>query len=211
MSMTKRCVGVFLAMALTGGGSTLAAQQGLGGGRGLGVYGLGPRLGENIELALEFQEQLGLSVEQVAALQEIQVLILQDVAPLEAEIDDLRGRMMSGEVVSLEGVSQLQDLRTRYQAVATPYRTGVATILTAEQHRQLQGLMFNTRLGERAYWGGATWGYGRGVGWGAGWGGFGRGRSVGLRRGPGLGFPGGVGRGVWRGTGRGLRRGGWRR
>ncbi len=207
MSLTNRGVAVFIALALAGGGDSLTAQRGFGVGRGLGVYGLGPRLGENIEIALQFQEQLNLSGEQVGALQELQVGIQQNVAPLEAEIYDLRARMMSGEVTRFAGVSQLQDLFTRYDAAGTPYRTGVATILTADQHRELQGLMYNTRPVQGAYLGGAASGLGRGFGIGAGRGIVGRGAGVGWGRG----FGRGVGRGFRRGyvrVGRGFVRGG---
>ena len=195
MSLTNRGVAVFIALALAGGGDSLTAQRGLGVGRGLGVYGLGPRLGENIEIALQFQQQLNLSVEQVGALQELQVGIQQNVAPLEAEIYDLRARMMSGEVTQYAGVSQLQDLFTRYEAAAIPYRTGVTTTLTADQHWELQALMYNTRPGQGAYLGRAAPGLGRGFGIGAGRGIVGRGAGAGW------------GRRFGRGAGRGFRRG----
>ncbi|MFC1660832.1 hypothetical protein ACFL3S_05175 [Gemmatimonadota bacterium] len=199
MALRNRGVVVFIALALAGGGNSLSAQRGLGVGGGVGVYGLGPRLGENIDLALQFREQLNLSGEQVVALQELQVAIQQDVAPLEAEIDDLRARIMSGEVMQVAGVSQLQDLFNRYQAAATPYRTGVATILTADQHWELQGLMYDSRLGQGAYVGRAGSGIGRGFGLSAGRGYWGPGGGVGLGR--------GLRRGVRRGGGRGLGRG----
>jgi len=200
MSLTNRGLAVFIALALAGGGNSLTAQRGFGAGEGLGVFGLGPRLGENIELALLLQEQLSLSGEQVGALQELQIAIQQDVAPLEAEIYALRARFISGEVTRFEDVSQLQDLLTRYEAAATPYRTGVATILTADQHGELQGLMYNTRPGSGAYLGRAGLGIGRGVALGAGRAMVGRGAGVGWGRGVGRGFSRGFVRGVrpWR-------------
>ena len=213
MSLKNRGVAVFVALALAGGGTSLTAQRGVGAGGGLGVYGLGPRLGENIQLALQFQEQLNLSQEQVVALQELQVGTQQDVAPLEAEIDDLRARIISGDVPQFAGVSELQDLLARYEAAATPYRTGVATILTADQHWQLQELMYNSLIGTGAYLGRAGPGIARGVGLGVRRGFVGRGAGAGLGRGSGLGFGRGAWRGVGRGTGRGFARGirGWRR
>ncbi len=176
MSLTKGGVVMVVALAVAGGGNSLTAQRGLGGGGGLGVYGFGPRLGENIELTLQLQEQLKLSGEQVSALQELQVGIQQDVAPLEAELDALRARVVSGEVTRFAGVSQLQDLFTRYEAAATPYRTGVATILSADQHLELQVLMYETRPGAQGFLGVAGSGFGRGVGRG-----FGRGYARGAR------------------------------
>jgi len=205
MSLTNRGLAVFIALALAGGGNSLTAQRGLGVGEGLGVYGLGPRLGENIELALLLQERLNLSGEQVGALQELQIAIQQEVAPLEAEIDAFRARFISGEVTRFEGVSQLQDLLTRYEAAATPYRTGVATILTADQHGELQGLMYNTRPGSGVYLGRAGSGIGRGVALGVGRVMVGRGAGVRWGRGSSLGWGWGVGRGFGRGFVRGIR------
>ena len=51
MSLIRCALAMALALALTGGGHLLSAQQGLGG-QGLGLYGVGPRLGENVALAL---------------------------------------------------------------------------------------------------------------------------------------------------------------
>ena len=220
---------VFLTLALAGGADTLSAQQGLGSG-GLGLYGLGPRLGENVALALELQAELGLSGEQVQALQELGAGIQTEVTPLEEEIEGLRNQILTGEVAERDGLIRLQSLLSDYDEVAEPYRAGVSSILTLDQHQALQVVMFESRpYPGRGGWGvGAGYaGYGRGIaygrgGRGAGVGyGYGRGAAVGFRGSMALGARGGVGMGAGRaglGAGRaGLRfrqapaRGRWRR
>jgi hypothetical protein len=178
-------------------------------GGGWGVYGVGPRLGENIELALEFRDRLNLSEDQVAALQKLQQDIQRDVTPLETEIEALRGLIRNGDVAWTEGVGQLQDLFTRYDSAAEPYRTGVARILSGYQHSMLQGMMYETRLGSVPARGLARPGLGLRRGRGLG------GRGIGLGLGRGSGLP--AVQGAWPGFGRGIRgrylrygRGTWR-
>ena len=68
MSPMKSGLVLALALAVSGGGHFLSAQRGFGG-QGLGLYGAGPRLGENVAFALEFQGELDLSDDQVRSLQ----------------------------------------------------------------------------------------------------------------------------------------------
>ena len=221
MSRVQSVLLVALALALSGGGHFLSAQRGLGGqglGRqGLGLYGLGPRLGENISLALENQSLLQLSQAQVEALRQMQGGIAENVGPLEEEIEGIRAGILAGEVNATDGLALIQDLYVEYDAVAAPFRTEIATVLSPAQPETLQAVMWETRpvagpgagvygSGIRGGAGLATvrplgLGFGRGVGLGRA-GGFGLGRSGGL----GLGR--GGGRGLARGGGRGL---GWRR
>lgn len=207
MIWTKRCLATLLLLALAGGGEALSAQRALGGG-GLGLRGLGPRLGENLDMVLQHQSQLGLSAEQLAALQKIRAGIQRDVEPLGALMDDLRGGILRGEVAGSQGWNQLQELWAEYDIVAEPYRTEVASVLSASQHQTLQQLMFATRTP-------AGWGRGwesvaaPGVGWGAGRGALGMGgRGAGWGAAPGVGWVGGRGAG-WA-PGRGFVRGGAR-
>lgn len=209
MSLLKHSLIVALALALSGAGNLLSAQVGARG--GLGMYGFGPRLGENIQLALLHQDELGLTEEQVSSLTELQAGIAEEVAPLEDEMNALRDRILAGEVGWSTGVLRLQELRAQYETAAAPYRTRVADVLSVDQHRALQTIMLDTRplaapgmpgaagvlpgrgLGTRlapglgagrAYYGA---GLGRGPGYGRGMGpGLGRGRAGFYgRRGPG--------------------------
>jgi len=180
----------------------LSAQVGRGGG-GLGIYGFGPRLGENIQFALENQAQLGLSAEQVASLRELQAGIQQEVEPIEAEIDDLRLGIISGAVDRVDGIVALRELFAEFNAAAAPYRAGVASVLTVDQHRALQGMMWSTGAGL-----GAGWGRGAGVGPGVALGALpGPGLGLGARRFAGPGWGAGArpmaGRGMGPGWGRG--------
>ncbi len=216
MIWTKRCLAILLLLAVAGGGEALSAQRGVAAG-GLGLRGFGPRLGENVDMALEHQSQLGLSAEQIAALQEIRAGIQRDVEPLEALLNDLQGGIARGEVVGPQGWSQLQELRAQYEEVAEPYRAGVVSVLTMAQHQSLQRLMFATRT--PAAWGrgwapdvgpgawapaaglGVGWAHGRGamrmVRPGVAWRG-----ARGAAWAPGRGFVPGGGRAVPRGAGR---------
>lgn len=206
----RRGITVLVFLALAGVGVPISAQQNPGPGGGLGLYGVGPRLGENIQLALGSRETLGLSGEQVEALQELGVGVQRDVAPLELEIEELRARIIGGEIVWTAGVGQLQDLFARYETAATPYRTRVAGILTGEQHLLLQEMMYRTRFGSGANLrlGRAGLGRGPGLGVGAGLPARGLGRGLAYRRIPVVGR--GMGRRGGRGLGRGFARSGWR-
>ena len=220
MFLTKRIFAFALLLAVAGGGDQLMAQRGRGGG-GLGIYGFGPRLGENVQLALDNQSQLGLSGEQVASLQNLLGGIQEDLGPVQAEIDDLRYRIIGGEVERVDGVVRLQALLDEYESAAAPLRTEVTRILTADQHRELQNIMWATRPGPGSGWG--VWtgegldlttgyapglgpapapGYGPGLGLGRGYyggrgGGFGRGAGVRAGRGYYRGYPRGMGRRGW--------------
>lgn len=213
MSRIRSGLIMLLALAVSGGGQILSAQQGQGG-RGLGLFGIGPRLGENVALALEFQDQLGLSQDQVASLQVLQNGIREDLEPLEAEVNGLRAGILAGEVNSGEGLATLQGLVTEYQAVAAPYRTQVDAILTPAQHQTLQGIMWENRPVQGQGLGVNSGvrpglGYGQGVWLGRGAGaGLGRGGGLGLRQGGGAWL--GQGAGLGRATGLGLGRGGGR-
>jgi len=205
MSVTRWMLAIALALAVSGGEPVLSAQQGQVG-TGLGLYGLGPRLGENVELALELRGELGLSAEQVGSLQTLLAGISQDVDPLAGEITELRAMVMAGEVDRVESLVQLQGLLAQYRTVAAPYQTGVETILTAAQHETLRALMWETRpipsSGLGVVGSGFAWnsrlGSGRGVG-------MAQVGSLGARAA--LGFGGGGGRGWGRGVGRGVGRG----
>lgn len=206
MSRTGRIFAVLVGLAVAAGAGPLAAQRGSPGG-GLGLYGYGPRLGDNVQLALEHQEELGLSEEQVATLRNLQQGIQRDVAPLQTEIDDLRAHIMAGEVSRVDGLLTLEQLLANFQEAAAPYRTGVTTVLTADQHVRLQEIVWGTRPGT----GIGAWAYG-GSGLGLGvraYGGQPLGRGVGIRGGRALGWGTRVGYG--RGLGRGIGLGrGWR-
>jgi hypothetical protein len=202
MSLMKTGLVMALVLAVSGGGHLLLAQQGPGA-RGLGLYGAGPRLGENVAFALELQEELGLSADQVQSLQLLQEGILQDVDPLETEIEGLRSGILAGEANSAEGLALLREFSAQHQAASAPYRTQVAAVLTPAQHQTLQGIMWEARLQQgRGGLGvagvglgqGAALGVGLGVGRGAGLG-LGRSGALGLGRGGGLGLGGGRGRG----------------
>ncbi len=164
MSAMKRAMIVVLTLALSGGLNGVMGQRELRGG-GLGLHGLGPRLGGNVELALEHQEELSLTAQQIASLQEMQAGIQQNVAPLEGEITNLRTQIMEDELDREEGLTRLRELMEQHRTAAEPYRSGVTTILTVDQHRRLQAQVQSDRKAEGRLLGrtGVGRGAGRGV------------------------------------------------
>jgi hypothetical protein len=170
----------------------------------LGINGLGPRLGENIQLALTRQADLGLSGDQVASLQALQTDVLENVEPMAMRVDRLRADIVSGEADPYQATVALQELLAEYQLVADPYRAEIASILTTSQHADLQQMMWATGGGRRPGLGRGSFGRGAGLA-----GGTGAGLGVGLGAGRGVGFVGvhGLGRGAAQPLGRGLGRG----
>lgn len=180
MSLTTRTLALLVACALSGVWSHAWAQTAPGG--GYRVYGVGPRLGENVELALRNAERLGLSEGQIAELNAIREGLQWEVAPIQEQIAGLRAGIRAGEVTYEASAEELRTLLVQLDELAEPYRRGVAETLTAEQHAALQQMMYDTR--PYPAWGGR--GFNRG---GAGW----------YRGGRGSGF----GFGAWRRPGRG--------
>ena len=79
MVLTQRVLGVFVLLVLTGSSAPVSPQRGLGAGGGFGLIGFGPRLGVNVELAIELQGRLNLSEEQVTALRELDVISIEGI------------------------------------------------------------------------------------------------------------------------------------
>lgn len=200
MSNPKRDLTFLLTLSCFLVFAPLSAQRGWGGG-GLGLYGPGPRLGENVALALDLRNELNLTSDQTRALENLEGRIRAEVAPLGDRIDHTRSQILAGELSGAQGLLQLESLLTEYQLAADPYRVEVAQLLTAEQHQLLQAAMFETRPGLGQGLGRSTaLGLGRGSARVGGYGvGLGRGR--GLARGGG-----GYGRGYFRGGRRFIRR-----
>lgn len=203
MSFTKRVTTGLVVLAMAGAVSPASSQVGPAG-VGRRIFGVGPRLGENIQLALQNQDRLGLSSDQVGQLQELQAGVERDVMPLEDEIEAIRSSLQAGNVGYAEGQARLQDLLVRYETAAEPYRTGVNDVLTPSQHDTLRWMMFDSRPYPQMGYGWAGAGYGRaGVGYGRA--GVGYGRVA-----PGVAWGGrGFGRGIGRGAGWGFRRFRW--
>ncbi len=177
MFFAKRVATGLIVLAMAGAANPASAQV------GRRIFGVGPRLGENIQLALQNQDRLGLSSDQVGRLQELQSGVERDVMPLETEIEAIRSSLQTGNVGYAEGQTRLQDLLVRYETAAEPYRAGVNEVLTPSQHDTLRLMMFDTRPYPQMGYGWAGVGYGRagvgyarpGVGYGYGYGyGYGR-------------------------------------
>jgi hypothetical protein len=202
MAFIKWTSALLILLALAVGFHPASAQRGLMRG-GFGVYGFGPRLGENVEFALEFQSQLGLTTDQVAALEAIREGIATDVAPLQTELEDLRAQIVSGDRTRIGDLLGVRDL---LEAASAPYRAEIAAILSPEQHLALQREMFGTGPWARSGVRGAAPNLGARVGFGLG-----QGSALGLGRGAGLRLGRGYGAGLGRGAGLGLGRGFGRR
>jgi hypothetical protein len=189
MMLTKRMgMTVAFALAATLVASPVQAQRGLG-----MVRSGGPNLGRSLEIALEHQEELGLTGDQLAQLQEMKAIIDQDLNPLSEEIKALREGVRAGDVDRSEGIRQLQELQGQFLSLSAPLRGRVAEILTVEQHNRLQPLVWQTRpgrAGARAFQGRmGRGGFGPGMRGGRGGAGFRQG-FYGQGRVPALGFRG---------------------
>jgi hypothetical protein len=104
-------------------------------------------MGRSLEIALEHQEDLGLSGDQIAQLTEMKAVIDQDLNPLSEEIKILREGIRSGEVDREDGMRQMQELQGRFLTASAPLRGRVQEIFTVEQHQKLQPLVWQGRPG----------------------------------------------------------------
>lgn len=141
-----------------GGAAVLAlclATTAVEGQRGAGPRGAGPRggggpfMGQSIDVALENQEALELSQEQVRELQGLKSVMDGDVSPLVEELKALREGLRNGEVDRTERFRQMQALQGELLTASAPLQGRVQEILTVDQHRRLQPLVRRDRLGQR--------------------------------------------------------------
>jgi len=140
-------VGGALVVALAMAVMPLQAQRGQEF-RGQGFRGPGgPNMGYSLELALERQDELELTQDQVARLKELKALIDGDVGGLVEEMNELRESIRAGEVEWDEGGRQIQALRGELITASAPLRGRAQEILTVEQHNKLQPLVRQDRLG----------------------------------------------------------------
>ncbi len=142
--MLKRSavIGAVVLTALGGWNGSAQAQVG-GGFRGQG----GPHMGRSLEVALEHQEELGLSGDQVARLREMQGILESEVAPLAEEMQALREKIGAGELDRTEGLRAMGAVRGRLITAGAPLLGRVQEVFTVAQHRQLQALVRPIRPG----------------------------------------------------------------
>jgi len=134
-------LGLILAVAL--GAAPLQAQRGAG----FRGQGGGPHAGQSLDILIENQEDLGLTGDQLARIQEVKAVMDAEVAPLADEIKALREQIRTGEVDRNEGFRQLQALQGQLMTASAPLRGRVQEILTVEQHKRLLATVQQTRPG----------------------------------------------------------------
>lgn len=132
-----------IAVAVGLGAAPLHAQRG----GGFGGRAAGPRAGQSLDIVLEHREALELSQDQLARLQELKATMDADVLPVAEEIKALRDQIRAGEVDREEGYRELQALRGELMTASAPLRGRIQEILTVEQHRKLQEIMWDNRPG----------------------------------------------------------------
>ncbi|MGD2122428.1 MAG: hypothetical protein PVJ76_11820 [Gemmatimonadota bacterium] len=142
-----RVMGIALLVALSISASPLHAQRGLARSRADIQRPGGPNLGQSVELALENQEKLELSQDQVAQLQEMKTVLDSEVAGLAEEMKGVRESIWAGEVDRDEGFQQIEALRGRLITASAPLMGRVQEILTVEQHNKLQPMVRRGRPG----------------------------------------------------------------
>jgi hypothetical protein len=136
-----------LVFALAVAAGPLEAQRGFGG-RGAGFGdSAGPNLGNSVALAIEHQEDLELSGDQVAQLQELNTVLEGEIAGLVEEMNTLRSGIRSGELDRDEGFRQMNAVRGELITAFAPIRGRVQEILTVDQHKKLQPLVWEGRPG----------------------------------------------------------------
>ena len=102
-------------------------------------------MGYSLDLALEHQDELELTQDQVAQLQELKAIIDGDVGGLVEEMDQLREGIRAGEVEWDEGVRQMEALRGELITASAPLRGRAQEVFTVEQHNKLQPLVRQDR------------------------------------------------------------------
>lgn len=107
----------------------------------------GPHMGRSLDVALEHQGELGLTPDQMSQLSELKSAVHRDVLPLSETMKLLRESIWAGEVDRSEGFRQMQALRGELITASAPFRGRVQEILTVEQHRGLQAMMWQMRRG----------------------------------------------------------------
>lgn len=142
MKTRNEVLGLVLAAAVGFTATPVLAQRGPGP-RAPG----GPRIGQSVEIVLQHQEEIGLSSDQVAQLQELEATIQRDVAPLAEEMQTLRDQIREGAIDPEEGFRQMEALRGELITAGAPLRGRVQEILTVEQHQRLQALVRQGRPG----------------------------------------------------------------
>jgi len=142
-----RYLGGALIIALGAFAGQVEAQRGFGG-RGGGFQDpAGPNLGNSVRVAIEHQEDLGLSGEQVAQLQEMESVLESEIAGLVEEMNTLREGIRSGDLDREEGFRQMDALRGELITASAPLKGRVQEILTVDQHRKLQPIVWEGRPG----------------------------------------------------------------
>jgi Spy/CpxP family protein refolding chaperone len=140
--LKKRMLGVALVVGLGVSLAPLHAQRGPGPWRGPG-----PNMGRSLDLALDHQEELGLSRDQVSRLDELRIVLEGDVLPLAETMRALREAIWAGEIDRPEGFRQMEALRGELITVSAPLMGRIQEILTVEQHRKLQAIVWEARPG----------------------------------------------------------------
>ena len=134
-------------LALTVAVNPVDAQRGRGVAGPAAQRAQGPHMGRSLELALEHRDQLELTDDQAAQLQELKAVVDGDISGLQAEMRELRSRIQGGEIPRDEGFRQMQALRGELITASAPLRGRVQEILTVAQHGKLQGLVRQERPG----------------------------------------------------------------
>jgi hypothetical protein len=142
-----RYFGGALVIALGVAAGPLEAQRGFGG-RGRGFQDpAGPNLGSSAAVAIEHQEELALSGEQVAQLQEMKILMDGEIAGLTEEMNTLQEGIRAGDLDRADGFRQMDALRGELITASAPLRGRVQEILTVDQHNRLQPMVWEGRPG----------------------------------------------------------------
>lgn len=136
-----RYLGTAMAVALSVAVVPVQGQRGQGI-RGPGARGAGgPFFGQSVDVALENQEALGLSQEQVQELTGLKGVLDGEMATLVGDMKALQEGIRNGDVDRDEGSRQLTAMRGELMTASAPLQGRIQEVLTVEQHNKLQPLV----------------------------------------------------------------------
>lgn len=136
-----RYLGTAMAVVLSVAVVPVQGQRGQGI-RGPGVRGAGgPFFGQSVNVALENQEALGLSQEQVQELTGFKGVLDGQMATLVEDMKVLQEGIRNGDVDRDEGGRQLTAMRGELMTASAPLQGRIQEVLTVEQHNKLQPLV----------------------------------------------------------------------
>jgi Spy/CpxP family protein refolding chaperone len=115
-----------------------------------GPRGLGPGMrGQGVEAIMRLRERLGLSEDQIQQLDQIRQESVQRRTAHRAEMEELRSRVMAGQMEAAELRQLAQERQEAAQGTREAQRERVEAVLTDDQKAELENLRSEARAFQR--------------------------------------------------------------